>query len=164
MKQIFQTMALILLALLSAACSMGEKQKENLSVTEGMINWRTCAVDSLAIDTLGTDSNQVVIRVPQLRLSRKNPFDVVINGIDMYRQAPDSMILVDSLALAHPELADSIRNDYSAMDKLKYVYEESATNSLELVIDLVLLVLALILIVIAGRTVWNVFIKSPFED
>lgn len=157
-------MALILLALLTAACSMGGKQKENPSVTEGMINWRTSAVDSLAIDTLGTDSNQVVIRVPQLRLSRNNPFDVVLNGIDMYRQAPDSMILVDSLALVHPELADSIRSNYSATDRLKYVYNQSTSNTLELIIDLVLLILVLILIVIAGRTVWNVFIKSPFED
>lgn len=162
MKRFLPMLLLTMLSLAMIGCS--RPHQENLSVTEGAINWRSGEVDSLATDTMTTDSGNVVLHVPQLTLAHRNPFAVIGNTMEMYDQAPDSLLATDSLALARPELADSIRAEYSTMDKVKYVYGKSTENSFELLVDVFILVAALVLIFLALRIVYNVFIRSPYKD
>lgn len=158
----------ILLVLALTAC--GGSHRKNNSVTIGHINWRSAVIDSAATDSvtaLANDSvTHVVFQEPDVKVLRVNPFSTVKNYIKFYLEAPDSLIASDSLALARPELADSIKDAYDNDDKRPYINRKMGVESADSLFgsSLLILISAFVLLIFLLRKIYKVFIRSPFND
>ena len=159
---------LILLVLALAACS--GSHRKNHSVTIGNINWRTAVIDSAASDSataLANDSTtHLVFHEPEVKVLKINPFATIRNYLKYYYEAADSLIVTDSLALARPELADSIKNAYDNDAKKAYVNNKMGVESADSLFgsSLLIVISALVLLVFLILKIYKVFIRSPFND
>ena len=127
-------------------------------------------IDSAATDSvtaLANDSTiHVVFQEPDVKILRINPFATVKNYIKYYYEAPDSLIVTDSLALARPELADSIKDAYDDDDKTPYINRKMGVESADSLFgsSLLILISAFVLLIFLLRKIYKVFIRSPFND
>ena len=158
---------LILLVIALTACG---GHRENHSVTIGNINWRTAVIDSAASDSataLANDSTtHLVFHEPEVKVLKINPFATIRNYLKYYYEAADSLIVTDSLALARPELAESIKNAYDNDAKKAYVNSKMGVESAESLFgsSLLIVISALVLLVFLILKIYKVFIRSPFHD
>ncbi|MGN0214193.1 MAG: hypothetical protein ACI4AH_05215 [Muribaculaceae bacterium] len=159
---------LILLVLALTAC--GGRTRENHSVTIGNINWRSAMIDSSATDSLTALENDstthYVFQTPDVKILKVNPFSTIRNYLKYYYEAPDSLIVTDSLALARPELADSIKDAYDNDARKLYINRKMGVESAESLFgsSLLITISALVLLIFLLMKIYKVFIRSPFND
>ena len=103
---------------------------------------------------------------PEVKVLKINPFATIRSYIKYYYEAPDSLIVTDSLALARPELADSIKNAYDNDAKKAYVNSKMGVESADSLFgsSLLIVISALVLLVFLILKIYKVFIRSPFND
>ena len=160
----------ILLIIVLALTACGGSGRRNNSVTIGNINWRSAVIDSAATDSATALANDTtthfVYRKPDVKILKVNPFATVSRYLKYYFEAPDSLIVTDSLALARPELADSIRDAYDSDAKVKYANSKMGGESANSLFgsSLIIVISALVLLIFLILKIYKVFIRSPFED
>lgn len=160
----------ILLLIVFALTACSGRKRQNNSVTIGYINWRSAVIDSAATDSATALANDTtthfVYRKPDVKILKVNPFATVSRYLKYYFEAPDSLIVTDSLALARPELADSIRDAYDSDAKVKYANSKMGGESANSLFgsSLIIVISALVLLIFLILKIYKVFIRSPFED
>ncbi|MGM9802758.1 MAG: hypothetical protein ACI308_01125 [Muribaculaceae bacterium] len=158
-------LALLLLTL--AGC--GSRHRTNQSVTIGYVNWRTSVIDSAASDSMTALANDsathLVLQQPDVKVLKRNPITTICQYVTLYYEAPDSLVATDSLALARPELADSIKNAYDSDDRNLYINRKMGVNSAETLFNssLLIAISALVLLIFLISKIYKVFIRSPFK-
>ena len=160
----------ILLIIVLALTACGGSGRQNNSVTIGNINWRSAVIDSAATDSAtalaGDTAIQYVYKKPDVKILRVNPFTTISHYIKYYYEAPDSLVATDSLALARPELADSIRDAYDSDAIGRYVGATLGVESAESLFgsSLIIVISAFVLLIFLILKIHKVFIRSPFKD
>ena len=155
----------ILLIIVLALTACGGSGRQNNSVTIGNINWRSAVIDSAATDSAtalaGDTTIHYVYKKPDV-----NPFTTINHYIKYYYEAPDSLVVTDSLALARPELADSIRDAYDSDAIGRYVDAKMGVESAESLFgsSLIIVISAFVLLIFLILKIHKVFIRSPFKD
>ena len=155
----------ILLIIVLALTACGGSGRQNNSVTIGNINWRSAVIDSAAA-LAGDTAIQYVYKKPDVKILRVNPFTTISHYIKYYYEAPDSLVVTDSLALARPELADSIRDAYDSDAIGRYVDAKMGVESAESLFgsSLIIVISAFVLLIFLILKIHKVFIRSPFKD
>ena len=160
----------ILLLIVFALTACSGRKRQNNSVTIGYINWRSAVIDSAATDSATALANDTtthfVYRKPDVKILKVNPFATVSRYLKYYFEAPDSLIVTDSLALARPELADSIRDAYDSDAIGRYVDAKMGVESAESLFgsSLIIVISAFVLLIFLILKIHKVFIRSPFKD
>ena len=164
------TLMPIVMLLVLALTACGGRKRENHSVTVGHINWRTSVIDTVvadSVDALEVDSvTRIAFKKPEVKILRVNPFTTISHYIKYYYEAPDSLVATDSLALARPELADSIRDAYDSDAIGRYVDAKMGVESAESLFgsSLIIVISAFVLLIFLILKIHKVFIRSPFKD
>ena len=160
----------ILLLIVFALTACSGRKRQNNSVTIGYINWRSAVIDSAATDSATALANDTtthfVYRKPEVKIFKVNPFTTIRSYVKYYFEAPDSLVATDSLALARPELADSIKESYSSDDREAYINRKMEVDSAESLFgsSLIIVISALVLLIFLIMKIYKVFIRSPFDD
>ena len=164
------TLMPIVMLLVLALTACGGGKRENHSVTVGYINWRTSVIDTVAadsVDALEVDSvTRIAFKKPEVKIFKVNPFTTIRSYVKYYFEAPDSLVATDSLALARPELADSIKESYSSDDREAYINRKMEVDSAESLFgsSLIIVISAFVLLIFLILKIHKVFIRSPFKD